>query len=277
MPTSNPGRKEPETFFLWRRMTASRWRLIEPRTFEARLETSPATFCLRSLFRNEPVETFCFLCCGISSCVSSPSKRQTISKCNLRAQGQGKNKKFFPQIGERKKRSAIVPMCRTDFFKTFASCGWTSFNPMTSRQADGMDAKSGTRSHTEPTPRRFEKTTLYCPAVVRWRTWCSQSWGSLCQTRIQTIRLSTEIALILKSQCLSTKLWGETFIFNTRCMIFSGVSSNDECNHLGRSLFQIIWRIWHFASHGTPHNSQITNSHKDSRFSPPCWSQQHLR
>ena len=61
-------------------------------------------------------------------------------KCIRSAEGHGVNKKFFSQMGEREKRSAIVSTSRTDLFKTSAKRGRACCNPIASRKADGVNA-----------------------------------------------------------------------------------------------------------------------------------------
>ena len=65
-PTSNPGREARETSFMWSKMSATRCRLIGPKTLEARQARGPAKSCLWSSSRSSPVAAFCFLFCGTS-------------------------------------------------------------------------------------------------------------------------------------------------------------------------------------------------------------------
>ena len=78
--TMSPGREARQTRFMWCRMSATRYRLIGPRTSEARREIGLAESCSYRLSRSIQVATFCFLPCGASSSLPSQSRRQTISK-----------------------------------------------------------------------------------------------------------------------------------------------------------------------------------------------------
>ena len=63
--------------------------------------------------------------------------------------------------------------------------------------------------------------------------------------------------------------FGKALIFSTRCMIFSGVQSNDESNHQGQSLFQHVWRVEQSAFHETLRNSPRSRSSEESCSSLP--------
>ena len=123
-----------------------------------------------------------------------------------------------------------------------------------------MPTRSGPRPHTEPTPRRFEGTALYGPAVAHWKASFSALTVDLSSAHTEPIKRSTDIAKIFKSHSRSTRLLVEALIFNTRWMNFSWVPSNDEGNHQGQSWFQHVWRFEQFAFHGTPHNFLISNA-----------------
>ena len=95
----------------------------------ARLERGPTKSCLwRTVSRK-------FIKCVITVHLTDNIK---CIRC-VKSHG-GKQEVTLPSGRKHKKRSAIVPTCLIDFFKTSAENGRACCNSMASHQADGMDA-----------------------------------------------------------------------------------------------------------------------------------------
>ena len=206
-------------------MSATRQRLIGPRTFEARLERSPAKSCLRSLSRRSPVATFCFF----RNFVQTTNNIKSIRG----ARGHGGNKKFFVPEGRKSENSsAIVSPSRIDFLKALIKRGRACRNSTASRKADGVS----THQIRTKTTYRANSKKVGRNSVVR-AYWCALKSMVLglegCLIRCKYgDRINLEVTQSLNQALV------DALIFSTRWINFSWVVSNEEGVHLGQSWFQ---------------------------------------
>ena len=193
---------------------------------------------------------------GASSSLTSRSRLQIISKAFAVLQALKGAKNSFSQTGDRAKiRNATVPTSSLDFLKALHQRGRACGN--SSRRADGVNTHQiRTKTTHGANSKKVRKYSIVrnCSCALKGmgisingrfiRCACGISInGRFIRCACETKKLSTEIALILKSHSRSTKLSVESLIFITRWTNFPGVPYNDECSHPGRSWSRRIWRI----------------------------------